>query len=62
MEINVAVSVGITDVSVERIGGKFKSGLDTPKLHALRRNIAVAMKKRVKKYFVLVRMIASVLE
>ena len=59
---DMAVTVSIADVSIdERLGGKFESGAATPRLHALSRNIAVAMKNNRKKFF-LIRMAASILE
>jgi hypothetical protein len=47
----MAVTERLTDFSIESVGGKFGSGLDTPRLHALSRNMAVAMKNNGKKFF-----------
>jgi hypothetical protein len=60
-EEDMAVTVSITDVSIERMGVKFESGLATPRLHALSRNITVAMKNNKNTLF-LIRMAASILE
>jgi hypothetical protein len=51
-EADIAVTVSMTDVSIELTGGKFESGLDTPRLHALSRNIAVVTKS-IKKFFLI---------
>jgi hypothetical protein len=50
---DMAVTVSLTDVSMyESVGSKFGSDLDTPRLHALSRNMAAAMKNN-KKYFLI---------
>ena len=59
MEINVAVTVGITGVSLGRVEGKFELGLDTLRLHAWSMGITIVMKNNGRKYF-LIRMIASI--
>jgi hypothetical protein len=58
-EKDMAVTVRIADVSIEKMEGKFESGLDAPRLHALSRKIAAMI--NIKKYF-LIRMAASILE
>jgi hypothetical protein len=59
-DADMAVTERLTDVSIdERLGGKFGSGLDMPRLQALSRNIAVTMKNDRNKFF-LIRMAASI--
>jgi len=59
-ETGITVFSGITDISLERAGGKFDSGLVTPRLHALSMNVVNVMKNNRKKHF-LIRMVASIL-
>jgi len=60
-EADMAVTVRITDTSIERVGVKFESGLVTRRLHAVSRDVIIAIKDNKKKTF-LIRMIASSLE
>ena len=48
-EPDMAVTVRIADVSIEKIGDKVESGLGTPRLHALSRKIAATID--INKYF-----------